>query len=69
MSQYEQYKYSRTSWGINALGTCIAEVELDNGIKGVGLTIGGEPACFIIEKHLARFVEGQSIYNTELMWD
>lgn len=46
------------TWGINCLGTCICIIESVNGLKGVGLTTGGEPACFIIEKHFARFVEG-----------
>jgi len=69
MSSYPEYKKSRTSWGIGAMGTVIAEVELDNGLKGVGLSIGGEPACFIIEKHLSIFVEGQDPNNIELIWD
>jgi L-rhamnonate dehydratase len=69
MSGYEKYKSNRTTWGINALGTVICEVELDNGIVGIGCSIGGEPACFIIEKHLSRFVEGQDPRDVELMWD
>ena len=32
---------------------------IQNGIVGVGVSIGGEPACHIIENHLSRFVEGQ----------
>ena len=24
-----------------------------------GISIGGEPACYIVEQHLSRFVEGQ----------
>lgn len=35
--------------GIDALGTVVAEVELADGTTGVGVSIGGEPACFIIE--------------------
>ena len=35
-----------------ALGTVVAEVESDDGHIGIGLSIGGEPAAFIIEKHL-----------------
>ena len=35
--------------GIDALGTVVAEVELADGTTGVGISIGGEPACFIIE--------------------
>jgi len=69
MSVYEKYKASRTSWGINALGTVICEAELEDGTVGFGCSIGGEPACYIIEKHLARFVEGQDPRNVELMWD
>jgi hypothetical protein len=57
-----------TAGGIDALGTVIAEVELADGTTGVGISIGGEPACFIIENHLARFVEGQDVRNLELMW-
>jgi hypothetical protein len=60
---YQDYKASRTSWGINALGTVVAEVELNNGMVGVGVSIGGEPACYIIEHHLSRFVEGQVYIN------
>ncbi len=69
MSVYEAYKGSRTSWGINALGSVIVEVELDNGMIGVGISTGGEPACFIIERHLKRFLISQSPYNVELIWD
>ena len=69
MSIYEEYKASRTSWGINALGSVIVEVELDNGIIGVGISTGGEPAGFIIERHLKRFLLDQSPYNIELIWE
>ena len=34
-------------------------MELTSGEVGVGISIGGEAACFIIEQHLARFAEGQ----------
>ncbi len=69
MSLYTRYKASRLSWGINAIGTMLVEVELKNGIKGYGVTIAGEPGCFIAENHLARFVEGEDVNNVELMWD
>jgi L-rhamnonate dehydratase len=42
-----------------ALGSVIVEVVADDGTTGVGVSIGGEPACYIVEKHLSRFVEGQ----------
>ena len=69
MSVYEEYKARRTSWGINALGTVVVHVELDDGTVGVGCSIGGEPACYIIERHLNRFVEGKDPRNVELIWD
>ena len=69
MSIYEEYRANRTSWGINALGTVIVEVELDDGTIGIGCSVGGEPACFIIENHLSRFIEGQDVHDVELIWD
>jgi len=69
MSVYEQYRKSRTSWGIDAMGSIVVEVELSNGMRGIGISIGGDAACYIVEKHLARFVEGQDPSNVELIWD
>lgn len=69
MSVYEQYRASRTSWGIDAMGSVIVEVELSNGMVGVGISIGGDAACYIVEKHLSRFVEGQDPSNVEMIWD
>lgn len=69
MSGYEMYRAYRKSWGINALGTLVVEVEAEDGTCGLGVTIGGEPGCYIVEKHLSRFVEGQDPRNVELMND
>jgi L-rhamnonate dehydratase len=69
MSVYEEYKASRASWGINALGTVIVEAELDDATVGIGASIGGEPACYIIEQHLKRFVVDQDPRNVERIWD
>ncbi len=68
-SVYADLKTSRKSWGIDALGTVVVEVELVSGHVGVGVSIGGAPACHIVENHLARFVEGQDVRNVELMWE
>jgi len=43
MSGYAQYAGARKSWGINALGGLIVEIEAEDGTCGVGVTIGGEP--------------------------
>src|SRR5262249_1703086 len=69
MSVYEEYKEKRTSWGINALGTVVVQVELEDGTVGIGCSIGGEPACYIIERHLGRFVRGRDPRQVELIWD
>ncbi|EGD79958.1 L-rhamnonate dehydratase [Salpingoeca rosetta] len=69
MSSYPLYAAKRKSWGINALGSVVVEVESEDGQVGVGVSIGGEPACFIVEHHLSRFVEGQDPRDVELMWD
>jgi len=69
MSCYPAYKGARKSWGINALGSLIVEIEAEDGTCGVGVSIGGEPGCYIVENHLSRFVEGEDPRNVELMWD
>ena len=76
MSIYEVYKKSRKYFGIDVLGTMIVEVKLygidkqtNDNIVGYGVSIAGEPGCYIVEKHFSRFIEGQSIYNIELIWD
>jgi L-rhamnonate dehydratase len=69
MSVYPAYKASRTSWGIDALSSAIVEIELDSGLTGVGITTGGEPACYIVERHLKRFLVGQDPRDIEKMWD
>src|SRR3546814_16304467 len=33
------------------------------------VTTGGEPACFIVENHLARFLIGRSPTEYEKIWD
>ena len=69
MSVYANFDGNRKSWGIDALGSLLVQVELSNGIVGVGLSVGGPPACYIVEHHLSRFVEGRDPRNVELIWD
>ena len=38
-------------------------------IQHAAVTIGGEAGAFIVEQHLARFVEGQDPRDVELIWD
>ena len=69
MSRYPEYRQSRQSFGINVLGTLVVEIEAENGVTGFAVTTGGEPACFIVEKHLARFLEGRPVTEIEKIWD
>src|SRR5947207_1052463 len=69
MARYPEYRQSRQSFGLNVLGTLVVEVEASDGTVGFSVTTGGEPACFIVEKHLARFLEGQRVTDIEKIWD
>ncbi len=40
-----------------------------DGTIGFAVTTGGEPAAFIVEKHLARFLEGARSTEIEKIWD
>jgi len=69
MARYPEYRKSRQSFGINVLGTLVVEIEAENGVVGFAVTTGGEPAAFIVEKHLARFLEGRDPAEVEKIWD
>ncbi|MDF3082140.1 L-rhamnonate dehydratase [Burkholderia sola] len=69
MSRYPEYRQSRQSFGINVLGTLVIEVEASDGTVGFAVTTGGEIGAFIVERHLARFIEGQRVTDIEKMWD
>jgi len=69
MSRYPEYRQSRQSFGINVLGTLVVEIEADDGTVGFAVTTGGEPACYIVERHFARFLEGRCPVEVEKIWD
>ncbi|HNC23334.1 MAG TPA: L-rhamnonate dehydratase [Opitutaceae bacterium] len=69
MSKYPEYQQTRTSFGIDVLGTVLVEVEASDGTVGFAMTTGGVPAAYIIEKHFRRFVVGQPAHNLERMFD
>jgi L-rhamnonate dehydratase len=69
MAKYPEYRASRQSFGLNVLGTLVVEVEADDGTVGFAVTTGGEPAAWIVENHLARFVEGACVTEIEKIWD
>lgn len=69
MAKYPAYQRTRSSFGLGVLGSLVVEVEADDGTTGVGVTVGGEPGCWIVENHLARFVEGAAVTDIERVWD
>jgi L-rhamnonate dehydratase len=69
MSRYPEYRESRRSFGTNVLGTLVVEIEAADGTIGFAVTTGGEPAAFIVERHLARFLEGRDPSTVEKIWD
>ncbi len=69
MSVYPEYRATRSSFGLNVLGTVVVEAEAEDGSVGVGVSTGGIPACFVVERHLASFAEGKRADEIELVWD
>lgn len=69
MSKYPEYRMTRSSFGLNVLGTLVVEVEASDGTVGFAVTTAGEIGAFIVEKHLARFIEGQKVTDLEKIWD
>ena len=69
MAKYPEYRQSRQSFGLNVLGTLVVEVEASDGTVGFAVTTGGDLGCWIVEKHLARFIEGRAVTEIEKIWD
>ena len=69
MSLYADYRRSRTSWGIAVLGSILVEIELEDRTVGIATGLGGEPACFLIEKHFKRFLVGSDCRDINRLWD
>lgn len=69
MGRYPEYRQSRQSFGLNVLGTLVVEIEASDGTVGFAVTTAGEIGAFIVEKHLARFLEGRCVTEIEKMWD
>ncbi|KIW63603.1 hypothetical protein PV04_08590 [Phialophora macrospora] len=59
MSKWEQYRSSRTSFGINVLGSFCVEIEATDGTKGFATGFGGPPGCWLVQQHFQRFLLGR----------
>jgi L-rhamnonate dehydratase len=69
MSRYPDYRATRSSWGIDVLGTVVVEVEDGAGRVGIGVSTGGWPVAWLVARHLSRFVVGARPSQHELLWD
>jgi L-rhamnonate dehydratase len=69
MSKFPEYRKSRTSWGINVLGSFCVEIEATDGTKGFATGFGGPIACWIVHNHFNRFLEGEDPRDLNLIWD
>lgn len=69
MSGFPEYAGSRQSWGVANVPSVIVEIEDEDGRVGIGVSTGGAAAAFLIERHLALFVEGQTAANRNLIWE
>jgi L-rhamnonate dehydratase len=69
MHAYAKYRATRSSWGINVLGSLVVEIESANGTIGVAAGSGGMPAAWLIRNHFDGFVRGQDARNTNQIWD
>lgn len=65
MSGYEEYRKSRTSWGINVLGSFCVEIEATDGTKGFATGFGGPPACWLVHEHFERFLIGAGRWDAQ----
>ena len=69
MAIYPQFKHRISSWW-PPVGTCVVEIETQNGLVGRGWC---EDYCHatsaIIEKHLCRFLMGADPRDTTKLWD
>ncbi|GMK57846.1 hypothetical protein CspeluHIS016_0406800 [Cutaneotrichosporon spelunceum] len=69
MHKYDEYRSSRTSWGIGVLGSIFVKLTASDGTVGYATGFGGPPACWLIEEHYKRFIIGQDPRDTNKMWD
>ena len=69
MSGWEKYRKSRTSWGINVLGSFFVEIEATDGTVGYATGFGGPPACWLVHQHFERFLIGADPRDTNNLFE
>lgn len=69
MSRFPEYRTTRTSWGINVLGSFCIEITASDGTTGFATGFGGPPGCWLAKEHFWRFLDGQDPRDINTMWD
>ncbi|KAJ5493464.1 L-rhamnonate dehydratase [Penicillium diatomitis] len=69
MTKWAEYRGSRTSWGINVLGSFCVEIEATDGTKGFATGFGGPPACWLVHQHFERFLIGADPRDTNNLFE
>ncbi|KDN41325.1 L-rhamnonate dehydratase [Tilletiaria anomala UBC 951] len=69
MSRFEEYRHSRTTWGIGVLGSLVVVITDSEGNQGIGAGFGGPPACWLIENHFKRFLIGRDPRDTNCIYE
>jgi L-rhamnonate dehydratase len=68
MSIYPEYAAQRSSWGA-PFGDVVVHIETDEGVSGLALGTGGDPASLIITQHFRKLLVGQDPRDIERLWD
>ncbi|CAK7271878.1 hypothetical protein SEPCBS119000_004832 [Sporothrix epigloea] len=68
-SGWKKYRSSRTSWGINVLGSFLVEIHATDGTVGFATGFGGPPGCWLLHNHFERFLVGADPRNTNLLFE
>lgn len=70
MSAYPMYARNRSLWMGPGQDPYAIEILTDDGVTGCAVNYGGgQASCFVIAKHLSRFLIGEDPFNIEKLWD
>lgn len=68
MSIYPRYAPRRSLWTAR-FPSMLVRVETDDGVVGLGSTVGGRAAAAIVNEHFAELLKGEDPSDIERLWD
>lgn len=68
MARYPAYRKNFRSWN-PGLGGVLVEIESNDGTIGLATGTGGDAVCFMVERHLERFLVGSDPRDNARLWD